>query len=185
MSMNLLKEAIRLTDADDGLKIARGKRKPAKLSRMARERQQIAAVATTSEYDPEADDIVATSSTRRHKESVGSNKKINKNISLLERSRARRKTNLLKRNLKYMAYQKEHKLDIDKVSKLVDFLSERDRQRRDILREHRDQYDGVRDPKWRTKKSKNQSIFTDEDFMKVGPDRIKLLRKNAKPLVNN
>lgn len=45
---------------------------------MARERQQIAAVATTSEYDPEADDIVATSSIRRHKESVGNNKKINK-----------------------------------------------------------------------------------------------------------
>lgn len=59
---------------------------------------------------------------------------------MLERSRARRKTNLLKRNLKYMAYQKEHKLDIGKVSKLVDFLSERDRQRKDILREHRDQY---------------------------------------------
>ncbi|EFO14221.2 hypothetical protein, variant [Loa loa] len=180
MSMKLLKEAIELVNADDSVKSAKTVRKSGRPSKMERNRQQFAAVATTSEYDPELDDIIVNSNVQRRSVKNQNRKKIAKNISLLEESRLKGKTNLLKRNIKYMIYEANCKLDPDKTKQMMDFMDEHNRRRKKILRALRKRNNGVRDHRY-FKKSNNKSIFTNEDFMKVGPDRIKLLRrKNVK-----
>uniref|UniRef100_A0A1I7VCC8 40S ribosomal protein S19-binding protein 1 n=1 Tax=Loa loa TaxID=7209 RepID=A0A1I7VCC8_LOALO len=158
MSMKLLKEAIELVNADDSVKSAKTVRKSGRPSKMERNRQQFAAANVKNQ----------------------NRKNIAKNISLLEESRLKGKTNLLKRNIKYMIYEANCKLDPDKTKQMMDFMDEHNRRRKKILRALRKRNNGVRDHRY-FKKSNNKSIFTNEDFMKVGPDRIKLLRrKNVK-----
>uniref|UniRef100_A0A915PT83 Uncharacterized protein n=1 Tax=Setaria digitata TaxID=48799 RepID=A0A915PT83_9BILA len=173
MSMKLLNEAIKLTNFDDGVKNTERVRKTLKPSKMERDRQRLATVATTSVYDPESDDIIIKSDTRKRNLISHNKKKVAKNISLLEESRLRPKKDLFKRNIKYMIYETNRKLDPVKARQLINFMDERDRCRKKDLRIIRNQNDGVRDRRRKFKKSKNQSIFTDEDFMKIGPDRIK------------
>ncbi|KAM3717647.1 Uncharacterized protein ACO02O_01662 [Dirofilaria immitis] len=174
MSMKLLKEAIELTNDDDNIKNMKTIRKSVKPSKAERDRQQLAAVATTSEYDPESDDFIINSNMQRR--NAMKYKKKTKNISLLEESRLMNKPNVLKRNIKYMIYETNCKLDTDKTKQLLGFMNERNRRRKKILRMLRLRNNGVQDHKWKLKKSNNKSVFTDEDFMKIGPDRIKLLQ---------
>ncbi|VDP12654.1 unnamed protein product [Onchocerca flexuosa] len=65
MSMKLLKEAIKLTNADDRIRSMETVRKSVRPSKAERDRQQLTAVATTSEYDPESDDIIINSNMQR------------------------------------------------------------------------------------------------------------------------
>ncbi|CAG9537726.1 unnamed protein product [Cercopithifilaria johnstoni] len=176
MSIKLLKEAIKLVNADDNVKGIEVARKSGRPSKRERDRQRFAAVATTSEYDPELDDIIVNSRTQKRNVVKQNGKKIAKNISLLEESRLRGKTDLLKRNIKYMIYETNRKLDPGKTKQILGFMDERNRRRKKILRTLRKQNNGVRDHRWQFKKSDNKSIFTDEDFMKIGPNRIELLR---------
>ncbi|KAL3985031.1 hypothetical protein ACH3XW_36960 [Acanthocheilonema viteae] len=181
MSMKLLKEAIKLVDADDSVKSTVTVRKSGRPSKAERDRQQLAAIATISEYDPELDDITINSSMRHVMNH--SRKKIAKNISLLEESRLRGKTDLFKHNIKYMIYEANCELDPGKTKQIIDFMDGRNRRRKKILRALRNRNNGVRDHRRKFKKSSNKSVFTDEDFMKIGPDRIKLLRgKNVKKM---
>uniref|UniRef100_A0AAF5PVQ8 Active regulator of SIRT1 n=1 Tax=Wuchereria bancrofti TaxID=6293 RepID=A0AAF5PVQ8_WUCBA len=186
MSMKLLQEAIKLVDADDRVKNTETVRKSVRVSKAERDHQKLAAVLTTSEYDPELDDVIVNSNAQKQNLINPNRKKITKNISLLEESRLISKTDLLKRNIKYMVYETNCKLDPNKTKQMIGFMDEHNRRRKKILRALRKRNNGVRDYRWNFKKSKNKSIFTDEDFMKVGPDRIKLLRKkNAKKTRKN
>uniref|UniRef100_A0A2K6W7P9 Active regulator of SIRT1 n=1 Tax=Onchocerca volvulus TaxID=6282 RepID=A0A2K6W7P9_ONCVO len=176
MSMKLLKEAIKLTNTDDRIKSMETVRKSVRPSKAERDRQQLAAIATTSEYDPESDDIITNSNMQRRNITNYNRKKTAKNISLFEESRLMGKTNLLKRNINYMIYETNCKLDPDRTKQLIGFMDERNRRRKKILRMLRDRNNGALDRKRKFKKSSNKSIFTDEDFMKIGRDRIKLLK---------
>ncbi|VDK82414.1 unnamed protein product [Litomosoides sigmodontis] len=185
MSVKLLMEAIKLTDADDNVKSAEVVRK-SRPSKAERARQQFAAMATASEYDPEQDDIIVNSNMQR-RNLVNRTKKISKvtlandgtNISLLEECRLRGKVDQLKRNIKYMIYESNRKLDPGTAKKIIDFMDEHDRRRKKILHALRSRNSGVRDHRRKFRKSTNKSIFTDEDFMRIGPDRIKLLQQKA------
>lgn len=179
MSMKLLKETITLTEADDGLKDFKISRKQKKTRDGERNCIQMAAVKASCEYDPELDDFIVHTNRQREEELQESGRLTTKNISLLERSRSKREKNFLRRNIKYMAYESERKVDMTKVSKLLKMMSEQDRRRKSILRRLHSRHDGVRDLKRKSRKSKSKSIFTEEDFAKVGPDRIKLLKKKA------
>ncbi|VDO46018.1 unnamed protein product [Onchocerca flexuosa] len=66
-----------------------------------------------------------------------------------------------------MIYETNCKLDPDKTKQLIGLMDERNRRRKKTLH-------GVLDRKRKFRKSSNKSIFTDEDFMKIGPDRIKV-----------
>ncbi|VBB31642.1 unnamed protein product [Acanthocheilonema viteae] len=132
MSMKLLKEAIKLVDADDNVKSTVTVRKSGRPSKAERDRQQLAAIATISEYDPELDDITINSSMRHVMNH--SRKKIAKNISLLEESRLRGKTDLFKHNIKYMIYEANCELDPGKTKQIIDFMDGRNRRRKKILR---------------------------------------------------
>uniref|UniRef100_A0A158Q831 Sas10 domain-containing protein n=1 Tax=Elaeophora elaphi TaxID=1147741 RepID=A0A158Q831_9BILA len=159
---------------DDNVKSTGNVRKSKKPSKAERDRQQFAAKAITSEYDPELDDIIINSNLQRRSAVNHSRKKTAKNISLLEESHLIDKANLLKRNIKYMIYETNCKLDPAKTKQIMDFMNERDRRRKKILRTLRSRNNGVRDYRRKLKKSSNKSIFTDKDFMRVGPDRIKV-----------
>ncbi|VDK75306.1 unnamed protein product [Onchocerca ochengi] len=138
MSMKLLKEAIKLTNTDDRIKSMETVRKSVRPSKAERDRQQLAAIATTSEYDPESDDIITNSNMQRRNITNYNRKKTAKNISLFEESRLMGKTNLLKRNINYMIYETNCKLDPDRTKQLIGFMDERNRRRKKILRMLRD-----------------------------------------------
>lgn len=55
-------------------------------------------------------------------------------MSLLEECRLRGKSDLLKRNIKYMIYETKCKLDPNKVKQITGYMDERNRRRKKILR---------------------------------------------------
>ncbi|VDM99680.1 unnamed protein product [Thelazia callipaeda] len=158
---------------DDGLKSAKVIRKSFRPSKIERDRRQCVAVASSSEYDPELDDVIVKRQQGR-KEFSKNKKQFAKNLSLFEASRLRTKKDLMKRNVKYMVYETNLKLNAGKAKQLISFMDEKNRRRKNILNKLRKQNDGLRDRKWRPKKSNNNSVFTDEDFMKIGPNRLKV-----------
>uniref|UniRef100_A0A914RRJ2 Uncharacterized protein n=1 Tax=Parascaris equorum TaxID=6256 RepID=A0A914RRJ2_PAREQ len=74
-----------------------------------------------------------------------------------------------------MVYTNERKLDPDKVESIIEAMSRRERDEKQMRQHLLNENDGVREPDpFKRKKEMNESVFTDEDFMKVGPARTKV-----------
>ncbi|VDK60898.1 unnamed protein product [Anisakis simplex] len=120
--------------------------------------------------------LLEVSTAEMNEISATRNRNVNlKGVSLVEQHRSKKRVNLLKRNIKYMVYTNEKKLDTNRVDTMISMMSRRERDMKQIRRELLKENDGVREPDpFKQKKEVSESVFTDDDFMKIAPDRAKV-----------
>ncbi|VDM46988.1 unnamed protein product [Toxocara canis] len=126
------------------------------------------------EFDCEEGDFIGDRNSKRRK-CIDDGITTKAGVSLVEQHRAEKRVDLLKRNIKYMVYTNEKKLDSNRVGSIIAMMNQRDSEKKEALRQLLEQNDGVREPNpFKPKKETCESIFTDEDFMNVGPQRVKV-----------
>uniref|UniRef100_A0A0N5ADJ4 rRNA-processing protein EFG1 n=1 Tax=Syphacia muris TaxID=451379 RepID=A0A0N5ADJ4_9BILA len=187
MSIEVLKDTLRLVDCEDGLKRIKKRKLSKKLEDRQRLRKQLKSLILAGDVQINDDDVDVDNVfvTRRRKcnysylDRMVPETSIKNGLSLLEEYRKRKSNvNLFKRNLRYMKFNNEKKLEGKKMEKLINMLEE-DKciDERMKIRKLRAELDGLREPKLAKAKEESQSFFSDKDFMKVGEGRIKLLGK--------
>uniref|UniRef100_A0A9J2PBC3 Maltase n=1 Tax=Ascaris lumbricoides TaxID=6252 RepID=A0A9J2PBC3_ASCLU len=172
MSVELLRKSLHFIEQEDGLNTEKKKKKAARVSTAIRERQRVRALASRMEFDCEIGDFVEDLRRKRRRQLDND---YGTGISLVERHRAMKHVDALKRNIKYMVYTNERKLDSNKVESIIELMSRRERDEKQMRQQLLNQNDGVREPNpFKRKREMDESVFTDEDFMRVGPDRAKI-----------
>ncbi|TKR92117.1 hypothetical protein L596_006831 [Steinernema carpocapsae] len=181
MSLELLQKSLDLVNEGDGIDIGKKKikKKQSARKRMIEDgKRLLKSVDLDREFDLETCEVVRKKKKKTNNRQQGaehSAKLAKEGISYVDQARNQRPPDLLKRNLKYMKYVEQRRVDDDIMAQITKHHLKSADRRKKLVKEICDRRDG----NFHKKQRGSKSIFSEEDFKNASGPMAHVLNRNS------